>query len=647
MIASTIIAKAQSFKYGDVSAEELSMTSYNKDTSAHAVVLNEYGDAYLIYSPYIQVEFNYHVRIKILDSKGFDSGNIEVPLYVGAREDEKLRDIQGFTIIKNADGTTTKTELNTKEIFTVKKNDHWNLVRFAMPALKPGCVVEYKYVLRSPFIQEFRSWDFQSNIPKKWSSYQVTIPRTLNYKFILRGKLQPLDGKDYKAYGAGSCVSIGGVPVNCLRKLFAMRDVPAFVEEDYMTAAKNFRSAVYFELDDDVRLTKTGRLKMDKDWSDIEDKLWKEESFGTQLKKKFLKNVSGQIATLDKKTQAMQLYRYVQKNMRWNNFVSIYTRDGINKAFEARGGTCADINLGLIAALRTAGINAEPVILSTRDNGVVNKNYPLLTDYNYVIAKVNIDTASYLLDATDPTLPFGMLPMRCLNGDGRALPEGKSSYWVDLNSQRRVKQDVYDLTFTETGKLKGEYTRYSRGFEAYDRRAQIRQYSTFDEFVEERYSSSPRLNIGSATVENLDSLEMPLTEKYNVEYNLVDSGQHQKIAFNPFLFDRKTINPFRLKERSYPVDMGTSTIDILSLSISFPSNYTIEYLPEVKSLALPDNGGKFVINSAVIDNRLVFSYMLQLNKPVYDADEYQQLKELFNRIINMQRADVVIKKTDR
>ncbi len=60
------------------------MTSYTKDPSAHAAVLNEHGDARItmVNDDDIRLVYKYHVKIKIFDSEVFKKGTVEVPLYI-------------------------------------------------------------------------------------------------------------------------------------------------------------------------------------------------------------------------------------------------------------------------------------------------------------------------------------------------------------------------------------------------------------------------------------------------------------------------------------------------------------------------------------------------------------------------------------
>ena len=125
--------------------------------------------------------------------------------------------------------------------------------------------------------------------------------------------------------------------------------------------------------------------------------------------------IAGKTDDLEK---AKAIYAYIKKWFKWNNYIGFDTYTGVKKAYETHSGSIGDINVALIDALNSAGINTEAVLLSTRDNGLINELYPAVNDFNYVIAKANIGDKSYFLDATDALLPFGILPLKCLNNKG-------------------------------------------------------------------------------------------------------------------------------------------------------------------------------------------------------------------------------------
>ena len=353
--------------------------------------------------------------------------------------------------------------------------------------------------------------------------------------------------------------------------------------------------------------------------------------------------IAGQSDDLGK---AKAVYAYMQQHYKWNDYVGAYSYDGVKKAFDAHSGNVADINLGLIDALNSAGINTEAVLVSTRENGFVNDLYPAVNEFNYVIAKANIGDKSYFLDATDRMLPFGMLPFQCLNEKGRAFSLDKPSYWVDLNpSQKRVSTTMLDLTLTEDGKLKGTITRYSFGYEAYETRVAIKKFTTQDEYVADFGAQMPKVKILKSEITDLDSLDKPLTEKYDVEINASDKTAPGNFSFNPFFLSKIATNPFKLAERSYPVDMAVINEYRTVLTVHLPAGYSVDSPPQNISDALPNGGGRFLTNfDQSGGDSFTFSHIIQLTKPVFQPQEYPYLKDFYNKIILSEKAEMVFKK---
>ena len=88
------------------------------------------------------------------------------------------------------------------------------------------------------------------------------------------------------------------------------------------------------------------------------------------------------------------------------------------RSFERRSGGVDVINLSLYNSLQAAGIECYIMAIATRENGLPTKLYPVTRDFNYIIVTTVLDGERYFLDATDKFMPFGQIPMRCLNGEG-------------------------------------------------------------------------------------------------------------------------------------------------------------------------------------------------------------------------------------
>ncbi len=645
-------ARAQDFDYGQISAEDLKMTSYAKDTSAHAVVLQEFGKSRINVdnNDDLKLFFEYHVRIKIFDSKGFDEATAEIKLRNSSdkQETDDVDGITGATYFLAASGEIKHVDFDRSKVYTTRDYKEQSTLKFTMPALTNGCIIEYKYTLTSPLglsLDHFHPWNFQSDIPKVYSEYEALIPGHFTYNAALHGylKLTKTDAQIDKG-----CFSTHGASSDCSDIKYGMSDIPAFTEEDYMTSSKNYISSITFDIVEFTNPYTGVKVKETKEWGDIDNSLKSDEDFGGQLKRtsvfkdRMVPVIAGATTDIDK---AKAVYAYIQHNFKWDDYIGFSCYLGVKKAYEGHTGSIGDINISLIDALNSAGINTEAVLLSTRDNGFVNPLYPAINDFNYVIAKANIGDKSYFLDATDPLLPFGMLPYKCLNGKGRAYMPGTPSYWVDLNvPEKEISTRNLDLTLQDDGKLKGTLIIYSIGYQAYETRAAIKKFNSLDEYVEDFGSSLPKLKILKSEITNSDSLDSPVVEKYEVEFKVIDKSGAGKYSFNPFFFSKITTNPLKGAERHYPVDMGMPGDYRTILTIHLPAGYKVDSPPQNTSLFLTNNGGRFITDYQADNNTFTFSHIIQFSKAVYAPEEYTSVKEFFNKIIQSEKSEMVIEK---
>lgn len=625
------------------------MKIYDKDTSAHAVVLNEYGKAQINVTNTndIRLFYEYHVKIKIFDHKGFVHGTVLIPLR--SNEDnsleEEIDNISGMSSFKDDAGVTQVAELDTKNIYKTTDSKYQKTLKFAMPGVHDGCVIEFRYILITPFFERFRSWQFQGDLPKLYTEYEAHIPGFWTYNVALRGRLDLVKKESELERG---CFSAAGATCDCVKLDYAMKDVPAFKREEYMTAPKNFIAALNFDLVERTNPYTGVKTRVTTEWRDVDRQLKDNSEFGGQLRKKDVVKEHIPVAILsiaDTLEKAKAIYRWAQTWFKWNDYIGIYSADGVKKAIETHGGSAADINLTLVDALNAAGINTEAVVLSTRDHGLISKLFPVIADFNYLVARLTIGNKAWFLDATDPVLPFGILPLKCLNDQGRAFSMDKPSYWVDLDTkQRRASTFSLDLVLQENGKLKGTLNHYCFGYDAYLKRKEIRKFNTTDEYVDNLSGRFPRLKILKSKIVNLDSLDAPLNEEYEIELDVKTGLSPDHFSLNPYLFDRMINNPFRLTERSYPVDMGMPSDNRFIVKISIPNQYIIANKLQNQSLSLAEKDGVFATSFDSSDNVFTFSSFIQVNKSIFPPGEYPYLKEFYSKIISAEKEELVFKK---
>ncbi|MGH2622839.1 MAG: transglutaminase domain-containing protein, partial [Sphingobacterium sp.] len=492
------------------------------DSSAHAIVLYEHGRTELAYSETergLRVVHTYHVRIKLLDKEGDNQANISIPLFKRGADFDNIVEIKGKTY--NYENNKLQIdELKKAAIFNVKISEYKQATKFTLPNIKNNSIIEYSFTLSTAGIFNFHTWNFQSDIPKIYSEYIAIIPATFDYNVNLKGfyKLS-----DQKSSILNQHFLYGGVRNDCSKLTYIMRDIPAFKTEAFMLAPVNYISAVNFELKSYVDPTGV-RKNFTKTWKDVESDLYNEKSFGGQYRDNgnFKNIVPGIVGNITQKLeQAKVIYSYIQKNIHWNKFLGKYADKGVKKALESKNGNIADINLALISALKTAEIEAYPVIISTRENGIPTYLNPVISDFNSVICLTKIDGTEFLLDASNDLLPFGELSLQSINDQGRVIYARNKSEWIPLTNRNYAKK-TYNIraVIDSTGVMKGNITTQYEGLNALSKRSHIDQFADLEEYEEKQIENSSLLQIINSKVENLYALDNSLIESMDFEMNL-------------------------------------------------------------------------------------------------------------------------------
>lgn len=643
VITQTVFSQDNGFAYGQISVEQLLAKGYARDSSASAVVLREFGEAYVSPAEDMGLVFKHHYLIKILKTEGLKKADISIPLRKNDTKNQRILSLKA-SAWNVEDNKIVETPVGNKSIFTEKTNKYLDEKKFTIPNVRVGTIIEVEYILDDPFFYyNFRTWEFQSDIPKVSSEYWATIPGNYIYNITWRGFLKFSKNENELLK---DCFTIGPHKADCGRYKFAMENIPAFKEEGYLTAKSNFISAIYFELSE-VRYF-DGRVdKITKEWKDADVEIRSMPMVGGQLKKgkDIIEKIEPELkAIADPLEKAKRIYSFINTWFLWNEYTGWISDGGIKKAFDKKTGSVADINLSLIAGMRAAGLDVETALLSTRSNGVPTELHPVITDFDYVVAKVNIGDKSYLVDATDSYLPFGMLSFRCLNGKARVFPEKGPSYWYDIVPSDKFKQvTIMNLTLTATGSLTGtlEYSYY--GYDAYEKRTDLASFNNQEEYLAELKKEMKLVTVNSFEMSGLDIYDPKVVHKFDVEIEALDQ-LGDGFLLNPFFLDKWETNPFKLNERLYPVNFGTGYEYTTIINLTYPENFTLVEKPEKTALTIPGGGGKFLFDITDTGTKASITYSLTLPKPVYTSVEYKYLKELFNRVIQVQNSDWLFKK---
>lgn len=625
--------------FGEIPQVDKSLISYSTAPEAAAVVLYEKGDNYFeVIKDYILLVKKYHVRIKILNDKGFEEGTVAIPYYHTDGSTERVENIRAIT--HNGD---MKTYVKAESIFTKDLSPTVSEKTFTFPDLKEGSVLEYEYKIVSPFIYNFNGWKFQSHLPKKYSEFNATIPGNYSYNRTLTGFLK-LDLNEAKL--VKECFKIDGTQrgADCEVLKYVMKDIPAFKAEGYMLAASNYISRLDFELATHHRLDGITN-HYTKSWKDVDDELKNDRDLGIQLNKKgyFERNVPESLFTEEDKLQrARNIYEFIRNHYTWTGEYGIYRDTRVKDAFDARKGSIGEINISLINLLNAGGIPTQMMLTSTRNHGLPKRSHPVMSDFNYLLARVNINGKVYLLDASDPLIPFGMLPFRCLNYYGRVMDFKSGSYWEDIIIDEPNRYTVRAQLAFGTGLLEatGILDEITLGYEAILRRAELKEDDTAD-YLEEKEAEIPgNVEITSYSLNEDISDEKKVSERFSLK--LVPSLVNETLYFNPFLVSLFEPEPFTRELRQYPVDFGYSRTYSYTISLIIPEGYVVDKLPAAVHTTLKDQVAALKFDVSQAGSNLTVLFNLSINRPHMSPEYYRELKALFAKVTEIQKNGIIV-----
>jgi hypothetical protein len=604
-----IWAQKAPMKYGKVDKADLEMKVYPLDSTASAVLLCNYG-----YFDSNEMQFVHQMRIKILKEEGKDQGNFTVPA------SEKTT-VKGQTVnLEN--GVPVITKLNKEGIFIERISKNNYQARVAMPNVKVGSVLDIEFYYDG--LPSY--WSFQKSIPVRWS--ELILEESTYFSFRKN--------------------STGYVPLSeATNDRWVAKDVPAFKSEPFINNYENYLSRFNIEL---LSIHIPGQLYVDfaTSWEAVAKILRDADDFGGQLTtfnfhlNGLEKEIKSTSTTPEEKLD--KAYNAIKK-IKWNKEETIsVSKTGLSYAFNKKIGSVADINLNLVLLLRKLGIEANPVVLSTRDNGILPPYSVSLDKLNYVVVNAVIGDKTYLLDATEDNLPLDILPERTINGKGLLIKKDTEE-WIDLTPNRKNKSvTILNLKLTPDGTMKGDWSKISRDFGALNQRNHYKTFNSEDEYLKSIESQHIGLSVENYKITGLDSLQNPVAEYFKISLKNNITKANNQIFIHPILFDKYTENPFKADQRVYPVDFTTSRENTQIFNLDLPAGYSIDQLPKNVKMSLPENTASFQMISSVNENHVQVMFKLNINKPVFYQPEYQNLKLFFDELVKKQSEMLIIKK---
>lgn len=349
----------------EVIAKAPSAQNYPEDNSL--ILLN---DNQLVVYPEGAKEYHYDIAVKILNQSGIDAWK-EYGIDYNSNSQKLL--IDKAEVIK-ASGNIVKAETNDNQVVFTN--------------LEIGDVLHLDYRVQDfssgeLATQFFDQFSFRYTIPSLLNRYSILVPKGQTFKYLVtNGTVQPTTSE------------IEGM------KLYSWEatNQPALKSEPYMSALHDVVPTLFYTSIPDWKFVShwykdltTSKFNSDYVLSETLSSILKGHENDTPLQK------------------AKLFYGYMLNNITYSSIPFMHSNFVPQKAsrtITTRLGDCKDVATLFVALCRQVGIDANLVLISTRDNGRNQLILPTI-NFNHCIAELNVDGKTYFLELTDPYLPFG------------------------------------------------------------------------------------------------------------------------------------------------------------------------------------------------------------------------------------------------
>jgi|GEM_PF-1782155 len=634
--------------WGQVSPEERLIQAPSTYPNSGAVVIFDKGFATAELSG---LELKRHVRIKILAESGIPR---VTPAVIECMDYDDIDDVEA--VIHRPDGTVIEIG---KKYHVEHRDDSGRSFTVNFPGLAPGDILEYRYTIhyyggvdklgaeKYFLFSQAISWQWLKEREKRVVEWDESL-----YKNVANLPAWYFDHPVYTLYseltvklGADldyTCVP-SNVPVDQQQPrsqrgsglidrvykyhTWAMDDLPATASEPFMPRPNDYRPSLHFEL-----FSTSGENRViignysDEHWvnagRNIQGYLAMYVKKPRRLQTESLDRIRNLTADHDK---ARCLYEYVRDRYRSDGGgyrlrpVAKNMRDFHKK----KRGAPFECNILLVEMLRAAGIDAWPVLISTRDE----VDFRRTGRFNHMIAYAQLDIGGIYLDASSRVCPYGALPPMCRVQEGLLVDFDRSAIRIiQAQDPATYRHDSLTVHLSDRGELNGSLVSRLSGYLAMEWGEYLVRTSTGH-----RDSVVPVFASDFAGMSKLkwhgDSANVYVIEAALAGDRLAPRGPGELTAPVPPLF---TTNPFAATVRLQPVDFV--------YPLSYECKVVVSRGNPAGSASLPDDltfgiaGAAFRRRSEAIGSSVVVMINVDLQKAEFTAAEYTALRGFFERV---------------
>jgi len=581
-----------------------------------------------------EIKTDYHLVIKVLDSKGEDAVNT----YVHYNKHIKIKNIEA--LIYDAKGELIK---------KVKKKDFNDVSAVSGGTLYSDSRVKYlNYSSNSyPYTIDFSYQTENSNTAFLPSFTFIKDYNTkINFAELYVGYKEGNSPINYKIKNdLGSLVEFKKYPDGIL---FKVKNLEPIKHEIMSPSITNISPVVLLAPKEFKWYDYEGKAK---NWDELgawmNDKILSEKNNLNSATINEIKSITTAVESPLEK--AKLVYEYVQNNTR---YISVQVGIGGIQPIDAaevdrmKYGDCKGLTNYTKALLDVVGVPSYySHVESGRYKVDFEDDFSSINQGDHVILNIPLNEKDYWVDCTSNTSPFGFLgsftddrKVLVMTPNGGKLKKTKSY----LNEEN-LTQSTSTVTLNENNSFSLNNEIISKGIH-YGKRLTYAFMPSYEleKKDKERWNLFSDYKVVSHKVTNhKDSLF--LLEEVKLKGNRFGKKLGKRIIFSPNINIRNTYVPPRTRNRENPFQILRGYVLIDTVKVKMPAGYTIEALSENKNFESPF--GNYHLEITHDKNFILFYRKILIKEGLYSKDKYSEYREFRKKIALAENAKISIIKS--
>ncbi|MGA2775576.1 MAG: DUF3857 domain-containing protein [Candidatus Omnitrophota bacterium] len=574
---------------------------------------------------------NLHYLIKILNERGKEEFAEAQVGYDSTYEKVELE----FARVIKPDGAVS--EVGSRHIRDVSRYMEFPLYSNArafiisFPEITEGSIIEYKVKVSNNYLINKKDfvldYPLQAGEPIMSADFTLKCPKNspLRIKYL---------NENYNTFKADLKAQVEEKDGSSIYK-WHFSNVPQMTPEAHMPPQVEINPAII--------------ISTFNSWQDVYKWWWQlakdKISADGAIKAEVKRLIEGKMSDKDK---ARTIYNFCAQHIR---YVAVeYGQAGYEPhtaadIFKNRYGDCKDQAILLVAMLREAGLTAYPLLIPTKEDYDLDKDFPSVM-FNHSIAAVFLGDEVIFMDTTAETCVFEDLPVAdqarhvlLFQDKGFQIKETP----LFPAGHNLIKQDV-KIKVNDDLSITAEKTNYTYG--VYDQAQRYWLLYTQPELIKEALKEKiQEVSIGAKLdkykIKNLDDLNTPVILSYSFsgpEY--FTSAGSLKLLPQLSGIDTSLVAS---DKRKYTIDFGLLDRKEYLLEIDIPQGYSVKYMPE--SIKRDSPWMNFKVEYIAKDNKIIFKQNSELKKNIIQNSDYATFKDFYEELGRILKQRIVLERT--